>query len=176
LRLNKKQRLLAIDLFGLGKKEDFNPEYSLNKLREACARYPELLQTFIQIQIEVQNFSHALSRQKKHVLKQWCLAFGLPIDHFPLLREQADKRSQANRGQGHATSTKTASIGSYAVLGLKQDASQQEIKLAYRKLMSQYHPDKLVSKGLPTELLKFAKEKTQAIQSAYEDICKERGF
>ena len=50
------------------------------------------------------------------------------------------------------------------------------MKRAYRKLMSQNHPDKLASKGLPEEMMELAKEKTQDIQKAYEVLRSSRGF
>ena len=56
------------------------------------------------------------------------------------------------------------------VLGVSPDASDAEVKKAYRRLMSQHHPDKLASKGLPEEMMQLAKEKTQEIKSAYEQI------
>ena len=42
--------------------------------------------------------------------------------------------------------------------------------------MNQHHPDKLVSRGLPEEMIKLANEKTQEIKAAYEQIKKQRGF
>ena len=50
-----------------------------------------------------------------------------------------------------------------------------EVKRAYRKLMSQHHPDKLVAKGLPPEMMNIAKEKTQKIAAAYDLIMRSRG-
>jgi DnaJ like chaperone protein len=58
----------------------------------------------------------------------------------------------------------------YAILGVNKSASEAEIKTAYRRLMSQHHPDKLVSKGLPDEMIKIATEKTQEIRKAYDLI------
>jgi DnaJ like chaperone protein len=49
-----------------------------------------------------------------------------------------------------------------------------EIKKAYCRLMSQNHPDKLVSRGLPKEMLAMATKKTKAIQKAYELIERAR--
>jgi len=60
-------------------------------------------------------------------------------------------------------------------LGVSNKDTTPHIKKAYRQLMSQHHPDKLVSKGLPDEMIRMATEKTQRIQKAYEMICKERG-
>ncbi len=62
----------------------------------------------------------------------------------------------------------------YDLLGVKASDSDTEIKKAYRRLMSQHHPDKLVSKGLPEEMIKLATEKTQQIKKAYEQIKRER--
>ncbi|MCH9749814.1 MAG: DnaJ domain-containing protein, partial [Proteobacteria bacterium] len=52
----------------------------------------------------------------------------------------------------------------------------KEIKRAYRRLLAQHHPDKLVAKGLPEEMMIIAKEKTQEIISAYELIKKQRNI
>jgi DnaJ like chaperone protein len=62
----------------------------------------------------------------------------------------------------------------YAVLGLSATASDGDIKRAYRKLMSQHHPDKLVAKGMPEPMVRIATEKTQKIRKAYEAIAKTR--
>jgi DnaJ like chaperone protein len=64
----------------------------------------------------------------------------------------------------------------YAVLGVTTANSNDEIKRAYRKLMKENHPDKLIAKGLPQEMIKIATEKTQHIQTAYERVRKERGI
>ena len=64
----------------------------------------------------------------------------------------------------------------YKVLGIDKSYSDKEIKRAYRRLLAQHHPDKLVAKGLPEEMQKLANEKTQEIISAYEIIKKHRGM
>ncbi len=64
----------------------------------------------------------------------------------------------------------------YAVLKCDETASDDEIKKQYRKLVSEYHPDKIEAKGLPEEFIKFANDKFKEIQEAYESIKKERGL
>jgi DnaJ like chaperone protein len=64
----------------------------------------------------------------------------------------------------------------YAQLGLTSDASDAEIKRAYRKLVSQYHPDKLVSHGLPEEMMEAAKKRVREINTAYDRIKQARRF
>ncbi|WP_370555397.1 DnaJ domain-containing protein [Edwardsiella tarda] len=62
------------------------------------------------------------------------------------------------------------------MLGVAPSADATTIKRAYRKLMSEHHPDKLVAKGLPPEMMELAKQKAQEIQAAYDLIKKEKGF
>ncbi len=50
------------------------------------------------------------------------------------------------------------------MLGIKEGDDVKTIKRAYRKLMGEHHPDKLVAKGLPPEMMEIAKQKAQAIQ------------
>jgi DnaJ like chaperone protein len=76
-----------------------------------------------------------------------------------------------------AAQSKQASIeDAYAMLALDKSVSDSELKKAYRRLMSQHHPDKLVSRGLPDEMIADATEKTQQIKSAYETIREARGL
>jgi DnaJ like chaperone protein len=64
----------------------------------------------------------------------------------------------------------------YAILGCESIDSNEHIKKQYRKLVSDYHPDKIASKGLPEEFTKFANDKFREIQEAYEIIKKERNI
>ena len=56
------------------------------------------------------------------------------------------------------------------------DVSDGDVKKAYRKQMSQHHPDKQAAKGLPPEMMNMAKEKAQEIQQAWELIKQARGI
>ncbi|MBW1893609.1 MAG: TerB family tellurite resistance protein [Deltaproteobacteria bacterium] len=64
----------------------------------------------------------------------------------------------------------------YSVLGTDPNASDDQIKQQYRKLVREYHPDTIASKGLPEEFTKFANDKFREIQEAYETVKKERGL
>lgn len=62
----------------------------------------------------------------------------------------------------------------YKVLGVEPDASDDEVKKAYRQMAVKFHPDKVAQMG--EEYQKGAKEKFQKIQDAYEAIKKRRGI
>lgn len=64
----------------------------------------------------------------------------------------------------------------YQILGVDRNASNEEIKKAYRSLVREYHPDKMQSKGVPEDFLKVAHEKMSEINQAYDQISKERGM
>jgi DnaJ like chaperone protein len=75
---------------------------------------------------------------------------------------------------------KAASAGAlddaYKALGVTKDSTDQEVKRAYRKQMSQYHPDKLIGQGLPEDMVAMATEQSKEIQHAYELIKKSRNI
>jgi DnaJ like chaperone protein len=64
----------------------------------------------------------------------------------------------------------------YAILGTSSRASDDEIKRQYRKLVKEYHPDKIASKGLPEEFTKLANDKFREIQDAYDAVKHERNM
>ena len=64
----------------------------------------------------------------------------------------------------------------YTVLGLTHDASDKEVKSAYRKLIKEHHPDLLMAQGVPEELIDVANDKLAAINDAYDKIAKTRGI
>jgi DnaJ like chaperone protein len=64
----------------------------------------------------------------------------------------------------------------YKVLNCTADCSNEEIKARYKKLVKDFHPDTIVSKGLPEEFTEFATKRFQEIQEAYEHVRQERSF
>jgi DnaJ like chaperone protein len=64
----------------------------------------------------------------------------------------------------------------YRTLGCTASSSDKEIKTSYRKLVKEFHPDTIISKGLPEEFTDFATKRFEEIQQAYEKVKKERGF
>jgi DnaJ like chaperone protein len=64
----------------------------------------------------------------------------------------------------------------FVVLGVAHDAANAEIKAAYRKLVRDNHPDRLIAKGMPKEFIDVATDKLAAINSAYDRVARERGI
>ncbi len=180
MALNAEQQRVAIDLFQDGKRPDFPLDEILEQFRRECHGRRTLVQMFLEILL------HAGYADGKLDGKERALLFHISDRlHFPRhLLEQLDAMVQAqqqfhgygHRGQQRAGPSRPSMADAYTALGVKSDSSDAEVKKAYRRLMNQHHPDKLVAKGLPEEMINVAKEKTQEIQAAYEQIKEARGM
>jgi DnaJ like chaperone protein len=63
-------------------------------------------------------------------------------------------------------------VDPYVVLGLMPGADLAEVKRVYRSLVAEHHPDRLIAKGVPEELIDIATARMQAINQAYNKIVK----
>lgn len=63
----------------------------------------------------------------------------------------------------------------YVILGVSREAGDDEIKSAYRKLVRENHPDRLVAQGMPEEFIALANERLATINGAYDRVRRQRG-
>jgi len=64
----------------------------------------------------------------------------------------------------------------YTILGVSYDATDKQVKSAYRKLIKEHHPDLLMAQGVPEELIEVATNKMAIVNNSYDKICKARGI
>ncbi|WP_426359810.1 co-chaperone DjlA [Pseudocolwellia sp. HL-MZ19] len=175
LSLKGALRQQAQDAFREGKSTAFPLDERLKDFTNKCGRRHDLLLMFLEIQIQVAFADGTLDSEERAALHQIAKLLGFSVRDLDRLLEMIIAGDRFN-GQGgqRPQSTKSQLSNAYKVLGCSADMTDQEIKKAYRKLMSQNHPDKLVAKGLPPEMMETAKEKAQDIQAAYETVTKAR--
>ncbi len=172
MQLSEEQRIRARELFTQGKQPDFDVNAVINQFRYACHRRLNLIRMFLEIQIQAALADGAIRATEQTVLADIAQQLGFPRFQFEQLLQMiaATIHSQSQRQTTH----KAPISDDYKILGVTRDVSDAELKRAYRRLMSQHHPDKLVAKGLPEEMVKLATEKTQQIQAAYDRLCEAR--
>lgn len=187
LRLSPEMRSAAIKLFRLGKSADFDLPAVVETFRRECRGQRSLIQMFLEIQIQAAYVDGDPTLQQRQVLSQIRAGLSIPEILFRQLEtlvrlQRSFTGSSAGTGYQGAGSTGSSGGGrqpptrapnlrdAYAVLGVTPKDSDATIKRAYRRLLSQHHPDKLVSKGLPEEMMKMAAQKTHEIRRAYEMI------
>ena len=168
MQLADDMQKVARELFNQGKQKDFNLDEVLEQFRLESHRRTDLVRMFLEIQIQATYADGVLDDTEHDALKY--IAQKL---HFSL-HELENLIQQFAATSGHAG--KLTIDDAYAVLGADKSLTDKELKRAYRRLLAQHHPDKLVAKGLPEEMMTIAKEKTQEIISAYELIKKQRGM
>ena len=176
MRLSKEQRSVAIDLFNQGKQAGFNLDEALIEFRDTCKGKIALIQMFIEIQLQAAYADGTKNSGEEKVLKHICRVLGYPEALLAQLESMlfASRRSRQSYGRSQAYASSSALEDAYKIIGVNKSASDAEVKKAYRRLMSQNHPDKLIAKGLPKEMIEIATNKTQEIQKAYDLISESR--
>jgi DnaJ like chaperone protein len=173
-QLGEREVQLAIELFTQGKGRDFPLEPLLRELRRLCRQRPDLCRMFVQIQLQTALWGGGLNNAAREVLARVCAALG--ISAYEVVQMEALLRMQQASYRREARPAVDRVAEAYEVLGVARTASDAEVTKAYRRLMNQNHPDKLVAKGLPESMMKVAEEKTRQIRAAYELLREARGM
>ena len=182
MALNPEMRKTAMRLFNEGKSRDFPLDDILEQFRRECHRRRTLIQMFMEIQLQAAYADGPITTLEEQLLLHICEKLGIPEFLFRGLERmiQAELHFSGWTGAGGArgapVDTGPSVDDAYAILNVPPDASDAEVRKAYRRQLSQHHPDKLVAKGLPEEMMKLAATKTHEIRQAYELVGSARGW
>ena len=151
------QRAFAIQVFNHAKDDNNSFKDYASQLSSLLSTNKSALVMFYELLFELSMADGHLDPAEQEILSEAIPIFGIDPDLFNL-----NKRKFG------------ADISdAYSILGVTQDMSYKEIKTAYQRKRKEFHPDTLLSKGLPEELLEKAKDKFIEIQSAFEEIEKQ---
>lgn len=182
MQLNDEQVQVAIKLFGEGKSADFDLDGVLQQFRQECHRRRSLIQMFMELLIHAAFADGRMHPNEKQLLEHISEVLGFTRMQYQqleaMVRAQRTFHQQGRSGyqQSRSEPRRDVLAEAYQVIGVEASATDAEVKKAYRRLMNQHHPDKLVAKGMPEEMVKLATEKSQEIRAAYDAIREARGM
>ncbi|MCK4564268.1 MAG: TerB family tellurite resistance protein [Verrucomicrobia bacterium] len=156
-----RMREAAIEIFRKAKDDSHTAADYLNQLASVIQFNPQIGMTFIAALHAVAQADGLIHPNEREILRQAERAFRLRTGTIDALL-----------GGSPASAVDDA----YKVLECTPQMSDAEIKKVYREKCVQFHPDKLVSKGLPEEFMKYAHDQLAKVNEAYETIKKDRSL
>jgi len=184
LNMSTTHRKQAINHFKDGSKADFKIEPLLQKFNQVTAASPNLKQMLMVYLVRVALADGQLHPKELGLLREIAPQLGYSeqaFEQFMAMLQGQDQFAgggyQQGRSAGMGGYTSASAIDSaYQALGVSKEDSDADIKKSYRRLVREYHPDKLMGQGLPEAMIKEATERSQEIQTAYDLIKKSRGM
>lgn len=181
MQLSPEQTREAMRLFNQGKDEDFPLENTLERFRAQAGGQHDLFRTFLLIQIQAALASGAIDNTERDLLWRMCQVLGISRVEMAQLEAMVRAQTIFGGGAGGQSGARQATPGNslpqaYKILGVEAAATDPEVKKAYRRLMSQHHPDKLLARGLPESMRGEAEERTREIRAAYDAVREARGM
>ena len=173
LGMTAEHRQQAIAWFKQGTAPEFDIEPAFRKFMSVCGHtrnLKEMLLIYLIVMALADGHYH-LAEEK--LLSDIAGHLGYGPEAFKRLLDMVVNQTHFAGGQ---VSTEAALDDAYKALGVTKDNTDAEIKRAWRKLMSQYHPDKLMGQGMPDDMIKMATEQAKDIQLAYDLIKKKRNL
>lgn len=164
--LKPRDAAYALKTMADAEKNDKAIQSSAVKFYELNSHTPETLELCVRLCFELASSDGLLSDREEEVIQQIASVFGL-----------TQKTYQTISRQYLINMTTESDLKEfYALLGCTADDPDVKIKKNYRKLVSEYHPDKIQSKDLPADFIAFANQKIKNIQEAYEAVKTARGI
>ena len=184
LNMSPTHRKQAINHFKAGSKADFDIAPLISEFNNATTQSPNLKQMLMVYLARVAAADGQLHPSETTLMQNIAQQLGYSPEAFAQLMAMLQGQDQFSGGgyqQGGAGgmggyTSAGALDAAYQAIGVSKDNTDSEIKKAYRRLVREYHPDKLMGQGLPEAMIKEATERSKEIQTAYDLIKKSRGM
>lgn len=173
--LSAEHRQEAIALFKRGAQPEFDTETQLTRFMTHCGAHPGLRQMLLMFLFTTAAADGTMAPTEHALLRLIAARIGFSDAAFEQMLRMFSAQDHFSDAPGAAPSSRSLA-DAYAALGVSESDSDPEVKQAWRRLMSQYHPDKLIAEGMPEDMVKMATERTQEIQNAWEQVRKARGL
>jgi len=160
LNLDPQSRMVAMSIFNTALNSPSSFEDFAGQFAGQFHAQPQILEMMVDILLRVAVADGRMSANEERLILAAVRIFSFSDAAYATLKSRYVQTAEKY----------------YAILGARPEDPDDEIKRRYRKLVMEYHPDRILSKGLPEEFTKFAQDKFREIQEAYDRIRKERGM
>lgn len=183
LRLSRQDQDFALRIFDTAAVSSESFEKFAEQFYQSFYHSPEMIEMMMDILVRIAMTDGVLSDKENQFIAQAAMCMRYPAGNVDYLKTKYGYRQEQGSGYSSGSSYSSSSrsdsgslAAAYSVLGCSASDSDDAIKAKYKKLIKEYHPDVIASKGLPEEFMKFATEKFDQIQKAYETIKKVRNL
>lgn len=173
LGMTVEHRQQAIAWFKQGANPDFDLAPTYRKFMSVCGHTRNLREMLLVYLIVMALADGHFHPAEEALLTDIAKQLGYSAGAFKHLMDMVRNQTHFAHGQ---VNSEAALEDAYKALGVTKANSDAEIKRAYRKLMSQHHPDKLMGQGMPADMIAMATEQSKEIQTAYDLIKKNRAM
>ncbi|NNC57323.1 MAG: co-chaperone DjlA [Woeseiaceae bacterium] len=165
----------AIHWFDDGKRPGFPVLQTVRDARRTSARTAAHRTMFVRLLLEVVLARDVLNKEERALV--WSVCSEFDIGRVELAQLEAMIRAQKGFKRSPAGSADAARVrGAYDALGITPEATNEEIKKAYRRLMNKNHPDKIASTNPEATVLAAAERRTREVRGAYEMLKARRSI
>ena len=154
------EKQFARQVFNEAKESRYSIEDFAIQLYQAVGAQPALLLSFLDLLFQIAAADGKFHPAEEDALKKIKDIFNVSDQQFEDIKAVYFKDTNKY----------------YKMLNCSPESSNEEIKSSYKKLVKEFHPDKIISKGLPEEFIDFASKRFQEIHESYEKIRQERSF
>ncbi len=164
LDVPEEERGTVGEVFNLAKRDARGFEPYARQIAQLLGRDEAMLEDMLGILILICHADGVYHSAEREQIAEIGRIFGFSRDRV----RRVELRFDADGGGGEGDA--------YEILGVPADASDDEVKAAYRALLKDNHPDRLMAKGMPEEFVQAANRKMATINAAYDRVAKERGL
>ena len=160
LPISDREKQFARQVFNEAKNSDYSIEDFALQLYQIAQAQPALLISFFDLLFQIAAADGTLHPAEETALKKVKDIFRIDDKQFEDIKAIYFKDFDKY----------------YKILNCTPESSNEEIKANYKKLVKDFHPDTIISKGLPEEFIDFASKRFREIHESYEKIRRERNF
>lgn len=175
MKMTSEHRKVAIGYFQKGVKGEFELSVLIDNFQKATRSSLQMKHLMLVYLIGVALSDGQLDPAENTLLEQIAEQLGYSQSAYAQLMTMIQSQNRfgpsGNRSRGAPSRSPTQNLeDAYQALGVNEHDSPKVIKRAYRKLISQYHPDKLMGQGVPEDMINKATERSKEIHTAYDLI------